>query len=120
MDMRKYAENWVQGKLLASTGDLAVILNAGEERESKFGNETKIRTVFLIEHNKEQKLLGMNKTSIREMIKEHGPESRQWVGKVVLLLPVSVQVGNEIKLSVMVKPHRGPIPQPPVTYEELK
>ena len=122
MDIRKYLDTWVDAKTLEVTGEFAVILNEGEERESTFGTRVSKRPVFLVEHKKEQKLLGLTKTSMRELNKEYGYETSGWVGKVVLLVPTKVQIGNEIKNSIIVKPHKGPIPPmpKPITIEDLK
>ena len=109
MDMKEFMNIWVSPKELNSTGDLAVILNEGERKESKWNKEVK-RPVFLIEHNKEQKYITMNRNSVKELVKEYGPDSQLWIGKVVLLLPINISVGGEIKTSVIVKPHRGPTP----------
>jgi len=86
-------------------GDVVVILNEGEVRESDFGTG-KARKVFEIEvdHNKVKKLWTMNKTTMKIFVEKWGDDTKKWIGKTAKLSLVKVNVRGQIKDSIVGEP----------------
>jgi hypothetical protein len=59
--------------------DIIKILDEGQKAPGKFGDQD----VFTVQTDKGEFLIGMNQTSINNMIDVFGPDSKNWVGKKV-------------------------------------
>lgn len=108
MDVSKFMSgDWVVARDLPPMGETATILNEGEEyvSESNPSWGTKIKLLVEINASKQQKYLTLNKVALAEISKAWGKESKAWVGKNVLLMPVSQSVRGEIKQLVNIIPN---------------
>jgi len=108
MDVSKFMSgDWVVARDLPPMGETATILNEGEEYANE-ANPTwgkRIRLLIELNASKQHKYLTLNKVALSEISKAWGKESKNWVGKNVLLMPVSQSIRGEIKQLVNIIPN---------------
>lgn len=79
-------------------GEIVTILNAGEERTSKYTYEDgnpKMEYVFEVDYNGDKKSLRMNATSRRAMVEAFGDETIGWIGKQAKLFTMPTPNGDK-------------------------
>lgn len=74
--------------------DLLVVLDEGTEQKGDFGPQT----VFKVRcPNNEERLLTFNRTSQNHLIDAYGEETKEWVGKRILVWVREENVSGEFK-----------------------
>ena len=101
MDMTKYASEWLTAENVSSDvaePTEAKIVDEGMEIENKYGKKVKFTIEILgVEYN-----YTPNKTAVRSIIKKHGKDTLEWVGKTISLAAIDTQIRGELKKVVIV------------------
>ena len=81
----------------------AVILNEGVYEEAEYQGKKYNKFNLLIEIDHKQKIWSPNKDSVKNIAEVHGRDSKNWVGKLVLLRIIK-QNGKDLVIGLPVNP----------------
>jgi len=101
MDLREYESEWLKTENISKTPEkptIATIKDEGTESEGKFGKQI----IFHVVVEGSTVKWRASKTSIRNIIKVYGPESKEWIGKELKLVAIPVSIHGEVKQMVVV------------------
>lgn len=102
---------FVQAGVDVKTGDVVTFKDEGVIRpaeETPFGREVFQITVEL--PNGEEKTLTMNRTSIRNISKEYGDDTKEWIGKQAVVTIVQQNVRGNLKDVIYLNPLQKRLP----------
>ncbi len=85
---------WAKANQDIGDGDIVEILDAGTlDTTGEYGP----RHVFSIKTKNGEKNLGLNQTSINNLVDGYGPETTNWVSKSALCWVMKVMIGGSLK-----------------------
>lgn len=94
-------------------GDVAVIIEPPTLVEKEFNQRKRQVLEGKVEYKGSWRILSWNKTNASTCADEWGEHTKAWLGKVVELLPIKVNVQGQLKDSICITPRKEPV-------EELK
>jgi hypothetical protein len=109
-----YGGRFMKGTDLAGRPHLVTIERAVFEKLPDFNNPNQQNDRLILSFAETGKDVAVNATSARVLMAAFGEDERAYLGKQVVLFPQSVNVGGQLRESVMIRiPRVRPVAPPP-------
>lgn len=111
-----YGGRFMKAADLGGKQHLFTIEAVGFEKLPDFNNPNQFIERLLLDLTETGKQVAVNATSARVLMAAFGEDERAYVGKKIVLFPMPVNVGGQMKESVMIRLPRqqsSPVPAPP-------
>lgn len=101
---------WIKAAEI-SLGDRVKIITEADWEESTYNGEPVNQFVCNVEYRGEQRKLKLTMASCNEIAPVYGKDSKEWIGKELLLESIKVAVGGKMKHSILATPISAQVPQ---------